>query len=238
MGFGRQSVIFGRGRRKPAAVETNLPVDPNQHLDPQGPAGVAVRGHREYVGGLWEQIGQLQFEFLLAQGLQPHDVLLDIACGALRLGVKVIPYLEPGHYLGVEKEEDLIRAGLEQELGPQLRRVKQPRILQSDCFAFDQLAVPVDVAIAQSLFTHLPPGLIEQCLQNLRPWLKPEGVFYATFFEEEQERLNPEQPHDHGYFAYTREQIAGFGSACGYRMNYIGDWNHPRGQVMVAYRPV
>jgi hypothetical protein len=39
--------------------------------------------HRAYVGGLWEEIGTLQFEFLLRQGLAPSDCFLDIACGSL-----------------------------------------------------------------------------------------------------------------------------------------------------------
>jgi SAM-dependent methyltransferase len=202
----------------------------------QGPEGIAQIGHRGYVGGLWEEIGGLQFAFLKEQGLQPEQVLLDIACGSLRLGVKAIPYLAPGHYLGVEKEQQLLDAGVEQELGEALLASKRPRLLCSADFAFEQLLTPVDVAIAQSLFTHLPPPLIDRCLEKLRPWLKQEGRFFATFFEVEQERANPSEPHDHGYFAYTPEQMAAFGGAQGYRMDYIGAWGHPRDQVMVVYR--
>ena len=50
---------------------------------------------------------------------------------------------------------------------------------------------------------------------------------------------NPDTPHDHGYFAFTRAQMEAFGERCGYRSRYIGNWNHPRQQVMVAYeRPL
>ena len=86
------------------------------------------------------------------------------------------------------------------------------------------------------MFTHLPPPQIDRCLEKLRPWLKPEGRIFATFFEVDQEMANPSEPHDHGYFAYTREQMAAFGGAQGYRMDYIGAWGHPRDQVMVVYR--
>ncbi len=85
-------------------------------LDPQGDRGIAKRGHRGYVGGMWEEIGKLQFDFLLCKGLKPDSHLLDIACGSLRLGVKAIPYLERSHYLGIEKESGLVKAGLEKEL--------------------------------------------------------------------------------------------------------------------------
>ena len=204
---------------------------------PTGPEGVAQLGHRRYVGGLWEEIGQLQFDFLVARGLRPQHVLLDIACGALRLGVKAIPYLEPEHYLGMDKEADLLRAGLELELPAALRQQQRPQLLQGADFSFERFGRRVDVAMAQSLFTHLPPPLIEQCLQKLRPCLQPDGVFYATYFEVEQERQNPTDAHDHGFFAYTRGQMEAFGKAQGYRPEYIGVWGHPRDQVMVAYRP-
>jgi hypothetical protein len=59
--------------------------------------------HREVVGGMWDLIGHLQFEFLIGQGLQPHHYLLDGGGGSLRGGVHLIRYLEPGHYFGVDK---------------------------------------------------------------------------------------------------------------------------------------
>ncbi len=38
------------------------------------------------VGGLWDEIGQLQFDFLRAKGLLPRHKLLDFGCGSLRGG--------------------------------------------------------------------------------------------------------------------------------------------------------
>ena len=32
-------------------------------LKPEGEHGIEVLGHRGYVGGMWEEIGKLQFEF-------------------------------------------------------------------------------------------------------------------------------------------------------------------------------
>src|SRR5689334_15595174 len=97
-------------------AESSLP----QEMSPQGAEGVKKLGHRTYVGGLWDELGQLQFDFLVNNGLKPQHYLLDIACGSLRAGVHFIPYLEVGHYLGIDKEEDLIQAGIEQELGQEL----------------------------------------------------------------------------------------------------------------------
>ena len=60
---------------------------------PEGESGIKMVGHREYVGGMWELIGKLQFNFIVGQGLKPENCFLDIACGPLRGGIHFIPYL-------------------------------------------------------------------------------------------------------------------------------------------------
>ena len=34
--------------------------------------------YKKAVGGMWQEIGELQFNFLLSQGLKPTDYFLDI----------------------------------------------------------------------------------------------------------------------------------------------------------------
>ncbi len=206
-------------------------------VKPEGEDGIRRLGHREYVGGMWEEIGKLQYEYILAQGLKPEHVLLDIACGSLRSGVHFINYLEPGNYLGVEKEAELIRLGIEQELGAEANATKKPEFVISDSFEFSKLSKRPDFALAQSLFTHLPPAMIDLCNANLRQVIQPDGVFYATFHEVKKAYKNPDVPHAHGFFAYTRRQMEDFGANNGWLTEYIGDWGHPRHQVMVRYRP-
>lgn len=204
-------------------------------LPPEGSEGVERLGHREYVGGKWDEIGQLQFDFLVSNGLKPHHYLLDIACGSLRLGVKAIPYLERGHYLGIEKERSLIDLGIKQELGRELFEEKAPVLIADGAFDFTPFDDRPDFAIAQSLFTHLTPNLINLCFANLRPIVKPETRFFATYFLGECGGRNPSVSHDHGYFAYSVQEMLEFGTANGFAADYIGNWNHPRGQVMVEY---
>lgn len=207
-------------------------------LKHQGLKGIKQLGHREYIGGLWNELGTLQFQFLVSQQLKPHHYLLDIACGCLRAGVHLIPYLEPGHYLGIEKEKKLLQAGIEQELGRGLYQEKRPQFVISKKFEFEKFGIAPDYAWAQSLFTHLPASAITVCFAKLRNVIKPNGVFYSTFFETEADIVNPSAPHDHKYFAYTRPQIESFGTENQWQPEYIGDWGHPRGQIIVRYRPV
>src|ERR1043165_9261696 len=71
---------------------------------------IAKGEHRNFVGGFWHEIGNLQFEFLLGQGLLPSHKLVDIGCGALRCGLPIIRYLEKGTYFGLDINASLIEA--------------------------------------------------------------------------------------------------------------------------------
>lgn len=207
----------------------------HERLD--GEAGIKQLGHREHIGGHWEEIGKLQFDFIVSQGLKPHHYFLDIACGSLRGGVHFIPYLEPSHYLGLDKEKMLIELGVEKELNETLVELKKPQFVVSADFDFSQFNHQPDFALAQSLFTHIPPEYIENCLTKLRASIAPGGVLFATFFETKVASKNPSQPHDWGYFAYTKQQMEEFGNNCGWKLEYIGNWNHPRNQIMLKYIP-
>jgi hypothetical protein len=102
-----------------------------RYRKPQGRRGIRKLGHREYVGGLWDEMGELQFDFLVEQGLMPSDVLLDVGCGSLRGGVHFIRYLEPGNYLGMEKEQELLQLGVKSELGMESLQARRPELLAS-----------------------------------------------------------------------------------------------------------
>lgn len=51
------------------------------------------------IGGNWEEMGQMQLDFLVARGLAPHHRLLDLGCGTLRAGRHFIRLLEAGNFV-------------------------------------------------------------------------------------------------------------------------------------------
>lgn len=206
--------------------------------------------HRFVVGGLWDEMGQRQLDFLVRSGLRPHHDLLDIGCGSLRAGVKLIAYLEAGHYYGVDRDAQLLQCGQELELSPDLRQ-KMPVLAQMEDFELDRLGRCFDFAIAQSVFTHLPINRIARCLSNVTRVLAPHGVLYATFFE------NERGPHDleplrwgtgadgqvvttypdRDPYHYDIETFEWLSRRTGLRLDRVGDWGHPLGQRMLAFRP-
>jgi hypothetical protein len=202
---------------------------------PEGRLGIWLAGHRNYVGGLWDAIGGLQLNFMLQRGLKPRHILLDIGCGSLRAGVHFIKYLDPGNYLGMDKEKRIIELGVDQELGPRLLQQRSPEFAVSEQFEFEKFSKRPDFALAQSLFTHLNEQDIRLCLTKLRRISGQDIRFYATYFISENPRNSPAKSHSAKEFWYTRSMAEKFGLTSGWRPNYIGDWGHPRGQKMMEY---
>lgn len=200
-------------------------------------------GHRNAVGGLWEEMGQLQFDFLVAEGLQPDHRLLDVGCGSLRAGVKLIPYLEPDRYAGVDQEQSLLAAG-RAELGEELWAQRRPLLMAMDDFAVSRLGRTFDVAVAQSVWTHISLNLVRRCLYGVEQVLAPGGRFYATFFP------NPDGGHhtqpvaqpagfltnyDRDPFHYDLDTLRWITDGTSLELENLGDWQHPRGQHMLRF---
>lgn len=204
----------------------------------EGNWGVRMVGHRAYIGGRWEEWGKVEFDFMVARGLQPQHVLLDIACGALRAGVHFIPYLDPGNYLGIEKERALIKRGLAKELPREVRETKRPELIVSRTFEFDRLSKQADFALAWSLFTHLNRADLESCLAKLRAYVAPEHRFFASFAPGQSER-NATRSHAHAAFYYSPEELQEVGERTGWACEHIGRLQHTRveRQAIMQFTP-
>lgn len=206
--------------------------------------------HRQAVGGLWEEVGELQFRFLVENGLRPDHHLLDVGCGSLRGGIHFVRYLDPGHYVGIDIDGDLLAAGKEE-----LRRTglldRAPRLVQAGDFDVSGLGLKYDFALAQSVFTHLPINDITRCVMEVDKVLAPAGTFYATFFENPDGKSN-RQPirhetadgiellsyFDRDPFHYDIDTFRWICAGTTLRVRYLGDWDHPRDQKMVALEKV
>jgi hypothetical protein len=186
------------------------------------------------VGGLWDEIGKLQFDFLVARGLEPSHVFLDIACGSLRGGLHFIPYLDPGHYLGIDREKRLIDRGLAVEVDPVVVATKRPEFVVSSSFEFNRFSKVPQMSLAQSLFTHLDRPDIALCLANLRAFVAEGHQLFATFFEASVTEA-PGASHSWKAFRYPPDVLLALGERHGWKPVYIGDWQHPRDQKMMQF---
>lgn len=208
-------------------------------------AAVEQGRHREIIGGLWNEVGILQLEFLKKHGLSSEKTLLDIGCGSLRLGARAADYLSPHNYWGTDISADLLDAGYEREIFPAGLSDKLPRshLHVNGDFDFSALPKEFDFAIAQSLFTHLPLNHMRLCLANLGYHLTSQCTFFFTVFmpphgqsvtKSHSQLTGGVVTHPHrDPFHYSFADIEHVAQQTPWSVDLIGDWDHPRNQMMV-----
>jgi SAM-dependent methyltransferase len=209
-------------------------------------AEVQAGGHRDCVGALWDEIGQLQADFLVSRGLMPHHRLLDIGCGCLRAGVKLVRYLDPGHYVGTDLNESLLKAGYDVELAKEGLTHKLPRsnLVADGEFDFSWCPMRFDFALAQSVFTSLPLNFLRVCLERLATFVVPNGQFFVSIFEcpDEHPTHRPYR-HPSGFTSYGAKEpyhyrFSDLEFCCctlPWQLINVGNWNHPWSVRMVLF---
>jgi cyclopropane fatty-acyl-phospholipid synthase-like methyltransferase len=206
-------------------------------------AQIEAGAHRKFVGGMWNEIGKLQFEFLRTHGLLRRHKLLDIGCGALRGGIHFINYLDPGNYYGLDLNSSLIEAG-RHEFGLAGLTHKNPHLAVSESFELQQFGEKFDYLLAISVFTHVYANHILRCLAAVREVLARDGKFFATFFAAPHsihvapiihEPGSVKTEYDRNPFHYSVQEMRAMAKLADLSVEIIGEWNHPRSQQMLAF---
>ena len=208
-------------------------------------AAVERGEHREVIGGMWDEIGRLQIDFLKENGLTPERTLLDIGCGSLRLGLRAVEYLAPCNYWGTDLNLALLNAGYEREIVPARLSDKLPRchLIEDRDFKFEGIPSEIDFAIATSVFTHLPLNHLRLCLANLARRVQSSCTFFFTIFTPPdglsvtQSHTQPRggkitHPHQDPYH-YLAADVHHAAIDTPWSVQVMGDWGHPRNQMMV-----
>ncbi len=220
----------------------------NNYFNLERSADAVRKGtHRRLVGGLWDEVGQLQFDYVKDHGLAAGQYVLDIGCGCLRGGIHFVRYLEPGHYYGTDISQDLLDAGYDVELAAIDLQDKLPRqnLACDDKFDVERFGVVFDVVMAQSLFTHLPMNHLKLCLAEVAKVVRIGGKFYVTVFHcaESQEWGKPIE-HTPGRvvshpindpYHYSTADIEYCSAGLPWSIDMAGDWQHPRAQQMIIF---
>ncbi|OYX24916.1 MAG: methyltransferase type 12, partial [Rhodobacterales bacterium 32-66-7] len=141
---------------------------------------IAKGRHRDIVGGRWEETARIQMAALLAEGMTPEDHLLDIGCGALRLGHLAVPYLQPGHYWGTDASLALMQHGRSHELADPDRLLLAQLIEDAD-FAFPGIPQTITLALAFGVFTHLPAPALTRALTGLGRFPNLRAFLFTVF---------------------------------------------------------
>jgi len=183
----------------------------------------------------WLEVGQLQFDYLAGQGLQPGDRMLEIGCGNLRAGRLFIGYLNPGNYYGIDISPDILLAA-EQVLAELGLQARLPHLLLVSDLKFAFLpAGKFTVVHAHSVFSHSPLQVIDECLAHVGRVMTADAVFDFTFNRTE----GPEHQVLHEDFYYRTETLTGLADSHGLDAELMTDWEetgHPQAKIRVTRR--
>ncbi len=183
----------------------------------------------------------IQFQYLKKEGLQRSHYLLDMGCGWLRAGHLFIRYLEASHYYGIDKETAALDAGCAGMCLLELEN-KYPQLYLCEGEMDFELPAPpcgYDFAIAQSVFTHMAPEVVEKCLTNVLSVMKPGGKFFATFFEHPEHKLSERHRNRHLEYSramYPSEYFSDLAKKIGVsQFEYRGTFGHANNQRMLLF---
>jgi SAM-dependent methyltransferase len=147
--------------------------------------------HHRIYGSKWA-LGLDQKQFLISRGLAPHHHLLDLGCGAGRAGTKLIPYLDPGHYVGIDGHVSSLSAFERYEIPLHSLEARQPRLLvhniETTPLPFDDASF--DAVLAFSVFDHLADPM--SAARHVARVLRPGGLLFAAIGP-------PRRPADAGF---------------------------------------
>lgn len=130
--------------------------------------------HHRYYGRPWI-IGRFYVDYLLRRGVDRWHRVLDIGCGAGRVGIWLIPYLEVDRYCGVDVHLRSLVAFSHYESLLHNLAPKRPRLLLSDKFEFDSFETRFDIALDFSVTYHLTAEQGAAAYRNLYQVMQPGG---------------------------------------------------------------
>jgi sulfotransferase family protein len=227
-----------------AAIEFIRPPAPVDCTEPR-PAKVnmprtiaqGTRPFRGWVGNaaLYDVIGAAQFNVLTLLGMREQHSLLDVGCGSLRAGRLAIPYLLPGHYFGIEPEAWLIEDGIEQNLGPETAKLKQPHFSTDANFTCSIFGRKFDFILAHSIFSHAAPHQVRRCLVQAAEAMHDRSLLVATYNEGRTNYGGTEWVYP-GSVCYRRDWFHALAARSGLVTRPL-NWYHPTSQSWVVLAP-
>ena len=157
---------------------------------------------RQWVGGNWDLVSDWQYDYVTNLNKLTCDTrFLDLGCGSLRLGCRLIPYLNAGKYVGIDFAKDIVECAIDKELDYNICRKKRPQFIYNDNFDLSTVDRPIDIAWSYAVWIHLNDDAVKNALRNVKKVLDSDGVLYSTFSSI---RSTP-APDDYVYSVHTQK---------------------------------
>lgn len=152
--------------------------DQTESGDPVTWAELMSESHHAFYGRPWF-MGRIYFDKLVEFGLTPDSRVLDVGCGAGRLGSLLIPFLGVDAYAGFDNHLRSLVAFAAYEARLHALAPKRPKLLLTHDFDIDILGAGFDFAVDLSTMQHLPVELREEAYTRVTRAIVPGGRFVA-----------------------------------------------------------
>lgn len=131
----------------------------------------------------FEDMQKWQTDLMLDLGLKSNQTIIDLGCGILRGGIPLIEYLDIDNYYGMDITLKALLEG-HRRIHKNGLEMKKPTLIHNSDLRFRELqGIKANWLLAQSVWTHLPPENLEQCLNNMGRALSPNATIVATIHE-------------------------------------------------------
>lgn len=149
------------------------------------PAPIAIdeflrEEHHCYYGRPWA-LGRFYFDYLISAGVVPSNRVLDVGCGAGRVGIWLIPYLEQNRYFGVNSHLRSLAAFARYEAVLHRLKDKNPTLMLCNDFNIAAFGGGFEVVLDFSVTRNLPVDRAATAYESIREAMAPGGrVFMPT----------------------------------------------------------
>jgi SAM-dependent methyltransferase len=170
----------------------------------------------------WEELIQYQFNLLTGIGVKPEHSLLDIGCGALTTGLKLIPFLDRGNYVGVDLRTEPLNEAY-RLISKHGLVGKNPTLINSSTLGKEELTGrKFDWIWMSQLSYHFDDGLISKLFEQAARALLPSGSLVFDIMDPK--RILPGSSQWNGFRFHVRplEKFGELGSRSGFSMEDLG----------------
>jgi SAM-dependent methyltransferase len=138
-------------------------------------------------------IGEATVAWLIGQGLDPGDAVLEVGCGIGRMAIPLLRHLDGGSYVGLEidrKKVDYCRATVGKAAAnftfhhaDVFSRYYNPAgTLQGCDYVFPYGGASFDFVFLTSVFTHMLPADMEHYLAEISRVMAPGAICISSFW--------------------------------------------------------
>jgi SAM-dependent methyltransferase len=190
------------------------------------------------------EMGLFTLESLKENGLRPDHRVLDVGCGALRLGYWLVRFLNADRYFGLEPVKKYVDAGMKYAIGPELAAAKKPRFDHNQNFDFSPFGETFDFVVARSIFSHASPRLVFLALDSFRDHASESGMMLTSYKattkkDGDAEMVNIAQTAgDWGWRRYSTDYLVKLATERGLFADGFGKPFNGQGWLRVSKKPL